>query len=133
VFDPAPGFTSLHKILGTEARARVVDPLSSAAPFIMVALPLLQLAALIRLAASVIRPRRGRVGRWTTRIVAAIVTIVTLLTAFVVVPGQTHRPLLDRVWWGATPDLAASVAVSLTFAAASVVLGSVLLRRIIHR
>ncbi|CAN5431055.1 serine hydrolase [soil metagenome] len=114
----------LHTIVGTEATPRHADPLASAAPSIMVALPLLQAAAFVLLAISFARPRRSRFGRWMPRVIAALVTLVTLLVAFVVVPLQTNQPLLDRAWWAAVPDLAISVAASLLFAAACLAIGA---------
>ncbi len=114
----------LHTIVGTTATPRTVDPLISAAPAIMVALPLLQLAALIALVISGRgRAGRGRLRRWMPWVAAALVTIATFLVAFVVVPGQTHQPLLDRGWWSSVPDLSLSVAVSLLFAAACLCVG----------
>lgn len=111
----------LHTIVGTTARPVEIDPLVSAAPVIMVALPLAQLVALLLLILG--RGRGGRLGRWIPRAVAALVTIVTLLVAFVVVPGQTHHPLLDRVWWAGVPDLATSVGLSLLLLLACVGVG----------
>ncbi|MHC5794870.1 serine hydrolase domain-containing protein [Lacisediminihabitans sp. FW035] len=119
----------LHVIVGTQTSTRVVDPLVAAAPTIMVALPLVQFAGFLFFGISSLRPRRSGWGRWMPRIVVTLVTLVTVTFAFVVVPQQTHQPLLDRAWWAAVPDLAVSVAVSLVFAAACLALG---VQRLVH-
>ncbi|MBC7593058.1 MAG: beta-lactamase family protein [Kineosporiaceae bacterium] len=122
----------LHTIVGTKPLARTIEPIVVAAPVIMVALPLLQLGSAILLAVSFNGPRRGRASRWFPRVAAALVTLVTVIVTFVVVPGQTQQPLLDRAWWGGVPDLASSVAVSLLFAAATLtvaIVGSVRMLR----
>ncbi|MFM9920116.1 serine hydrolase domain-containing protein [Lacisediminihabitans sp. H27-G8] len=111
----------LHTIVGTQSAPRVVEPIVAAAPVIMVVLPLLQLGSAIFLAASFRGPRGSRISRWIPRVAAALVTLVTVIVAFLVVPAQTHQPLLDRAWWAGVPDLATSVAMSLLFVAASLV------------
>ncbi|CAN5334757.1 hypothetical protein BH09ACT6_BH09ACT6_08040 [soil metagenome] len=113
----------LHTLVGTKSTPRTVDPLIAAAPVIMLAVPLLQLVALVALALSFTRPPRKRPARWMPRIFAALMTGITLLVGFVVVPQQTQQPLLDRAWWSGLPDLAASVGVSLLLAAACLVVG----------
>ncbi len=115
----------LHTIIGTTASPPMVDPLIAAAPIIMVALPLLQLAALVAVIAASGRRHRGRFGRWFPRIAATLMTLVTLYFVFMVVPAQSHLPLLNRSWWASVPDLGVSVAVSSLLAAACLVVGAV--------
>ena len=119
----------LHTIVGTTATPDAADPLVAAAPVIMVALPLAQLAAVILLIVSFARTRRSRFVRRMSRVVAALVTVVTLLVAFLVVPAQTKVPLLDRSWLAGVPDLATSVAISLLLATACLVVAAVGLLR----
>ncbi|TFC22376.1 serine hydrolase domain-containing protein [Cryobacterium glucosi] len=123
----------LHTIVGTTAAPHVVDPVVAAAPIIMIALPLLQLAALILLTVSFVRRRLGRLARSMLRVIAALVTVVTLFVAFVVVPERTHQSLFNRVWWAGVPDLAVSTASSLLFATATIAVGVVALIHAQHR
>jgi CubicO group peptidase (beta-lactamase class C family) len=115
----------LHTIVGTKASPPVVDPLIAAAPMIMVALPLLQLASLVALIAVSGRRRRSRLGGWIPRIAATLMTLVSVYFVFVVVPAQSNPPLLNRSWFASVPDLGVSVAVSSLLAAACLVVGAV--------
>jgi CubicO group peptidase (beta-lactamase class C family) len=123
----------LHTIVGTTAVPHVIDPVIAAAPVIMIVLPLLQLGAVILLTESFVRRRVGRIARSMLRVVAALVTVVTLFVAVGVVPERTHESLFNRGWWAGVPDLAVSTAFSLVFAAATIVVGAVALVYAQHR
>ena len=103
----------LHKIVGTLDTPATVDPLVTAAPVIMIGLPILQLMMLAWLIFATSRPRHSRTGRWLPLLVGTLVTSGTVYFALFVVPNRTRAPIFDPTWWNATPDLAVSVGISL--------------------
>ncbi|GAA0997743.1 hypothetical protein GCM10009563_20650 [Subtercola frigoramans] len=124
----------LHKIVGTTDSPASVDALTSAAPLLMVALPIVQLLMFGWLVFALARPRPSRVGRWMPLLVGGFVTIATVFIAVVVVPGRTGASLFEPSWWNSTPDLAVSVGVVLLFAVGWVVAFAVaLLKRLVRR
>ena len=100
-----------HKILGTRASPQPVDPLVSAAPAIMIGLPVLQIAMIIWLLFT--HRRRSRWARGIPLGFGALVTASSLYFTLVLVPQRSLVPLLNQGWWSATPDLAVTVGVSL--------------------
>ncbi len=111
-----------HAALGTVGNQPRSDPLVSAAPVLMVALPVLQFATVVWLAFAG-RGRRRR--QWPALLVGGGLAVVAVGFAVVVIPERTGQALLDPVWMVAVPDLAGAVGLMLVGALGFVVVASV--------
>lgn len=109
-------YSLLHEIVGTKASPSAVDPVTAAAPVILLGLPLALLLTIGWLVLVLVRRPRSRLVRAVPLAVGVLLAAATAGLAFVFVPSKTYMPLFDRGWWTGAPDFSISVGVSMFLA-----------------
>ncbi len=123
----------IHAVVGTQPVPAQTDPLIAAAPVILVALPLIQGAAVAWLAVALRRPRRSRAARWLPVALGVIATLTTAAFAFLVVPGRINGHVFTSWLLTGSPDLALSLWLALVLGAVTLGLLAVPAMRSIRR
>jgi CubicO group peptidase (beta-lactamase class C family) len=109
-------YSLLHEIVGTKSSPSPVDPVTAAAPFVLVALPVLLLLTIGWLVLGLVRRPRSRLARAAPLVVGVLLATAVGVIGFVFVPSKTFIPLFDGGWWTSAPDFSISVGASMLLA-----------------
>ena len=123
----------VHAVVGTRPVPAETDPLIAAGPVIMVALPLLQAAAVVWLAVALRRGPRSRLARWFPVGLGVVATLTTAAFAFLVVPARINWHVFTTWLLTSSPDLAVSLWLALALGAVTLGLLGVAAIRAVRR